>query len=214
MESAREDSIDAPDRLLKAFDLLVLAGDGLSSVTATMRLEYEEIEGLVAMVLLTHDKARFALSTLCVGEAPVGTIRPLRTFRPSDIEIFRAIQRMLDSKQTISVICARHGFSGRQRRRLVLLLADYHSRLGRALEGLVATAARGHGQGLRNSFERPPLIALSGAERMRLARNHLHVERLKGGKTPKLKKLMKQFGLTVDEALAVTGRGKDKEFTK
>lgn len=199
--------------IFRAFQLLVIAGEGLPTVSTTLRLSYDDMEKLVALLMVTHQKARFAVTTLCAGELPKLS-RPLKTFRPSDAEIFDAMQWMMDTKQTVSVVCGRHGFCTRKRRRLLLLLADYHDRLEAALEGVTAIARRGHGQGLRNSFERPPLIALPGSERMRLARNHLHVERLKGGKAPKLKKLMKQFGLTVDEALAVTGRGKNEEFTK
>ncbi|MFN3321496.1 MAG: hypothetical protein ACK43M_22430 [Allorhizobium sp.] len=207
------DSRQPSPTVFRAFQLLVIGGEGLPAVITTLRLGYDDMEKVVALLMVTHQKTRFAVTTLCAGELPKLS-RPLKAFRPSDVEIFDAMQWMLDARQTLSVVCSRHGFGARQRRRLLLLLADYHDRLEAALEGVTAIAQRGHGQGLKNSFERPPLIALTASERMRLARNHLHVERLKGGKAPKLKKLMKQFGLTVDEALAVTGRGKDKEFTK
>jgi len=207
------DNREPSPTVFRAFQLLVVGGVGLPSVITTLRLGFDDMKKVIALLMVTHQKTSFAVTTLCSGELPKLS-RPLKAFRPSDVEIFDAMQWMLDSRQTLSVVCSRHSFSTRQRRRLLLLLADYHDRLEAAMEGVTAIAQRGHGKGLRNSFERPPLIALPGSERMRLARNHLHVERLKGGKAPKLKKLMKQFGLTVDEALAVTGRGKDKEFTK
>lgn len=200
--------------LVQAFHQLVIGGESLPTVIATFRLEYDDIEQLISLVMLTHERARFAVDFLCEGGVVLPANGALIRIQPDDIEIFEAMIWMLETQQPLSVVCGRRGFKTRQRRRLVLLLADYQARLSAAIEGVTAIARRGHGGGLRNSFEPPPLMALPGSERMRLARNHLHVERLKGGKTPKLKKLMKQFGLTVDEALAVTGRGKDKEFTK
>jgi hypothetical protein len=200
--------------VVQAFHQLVIGAESLPTVIATFRLEYDDIEQLISLVMLTHERARFAVDFLCEGGVELPANGALMRIQPADIEIFEAMVWMLETQQPLSIVCGRHGFKTRQRRRLLLLLADYHSRVSAALEGVTAIARRGHDRALSNSFERAPLIALPGSERMRLARNHLHVERLKGGKAPKLKNLMKQFGLTVDEALAVTGRGKDKEFTK
>ncbi len=214
MRPAIEDGKPNASPLVQAFHHLVIGGESLLTVVATFGLQYEDIEQLISLVMLNHERARFAVDFLCEGGTALPASGALIRIQPADIKIFEAMIWMLETQQPLSVVCGRHGFKTRQRRRLLLLLADYHSRVSAALEGVTAIARRGHDRGLRNSFERPPLIGLPGSERMRLARNHLHVERLKGGKAPKLKNLMKQFGLTVDEALAVTGRGKDKEFTK
>ncbi len=214
MRPGIEDGNRNTSPLVQAFHHLVIGGESLPTVVATFRLQYDDIEQLISLVMLNHERARFAVDFLCEGGSALPASGALIRIQPADIEIFEAMIWMLETQQPLSVVCGRRGFKTRQRRRLLLLLADYHCRLAAAIEGVTAIAQQGHGKGLRNSFERRPLIALPGSERMRLARNHLHVERLKGAKTPKLKKLMKQFGLTVDEALAVTGRGKDKEFTK
>lgn len=183
------------------------------AIAVSLRLSEQEIQQLLAMVVIAEMKSRLALQRIGT-EAPLYAKIPLSVFESLELELFDALLWLLDTGQSISVVCSKFGFATHQRRRLVLLVVDYNRRVTAALESLMEIARQGHDRRLRNSFDQCPLSILSPSERMRLARNHLHVGRLKGGKQPTLKKLMKQFGLTVDEALAVTGRGKDKEFTK
>ncbi|MFC3165415.1 hypothetical protein [Ciceribacter thiooxidans] len=123
--------------------------------------------------------------------------------------IGRILCGYLQSEESFDAISSRHHLSARDRELTVALLVDRHRRIGRALRTMFDVSRANEKLDLQNSYQASAAVDVNFAERRRLARNANHVAKLKGGRGLQLRTIMKKFNLSVDDALAVVGRGRD-----
>ncbi|MCM2399774.1 hypothetical protein NBH20_01280 [Rhizobium sp. S153] len=67
---------------------------------------------------------------------------------------------MIEEKQSLGAICDRYGLKTQERRRMLVLIVDYHKRLKIARDGFISIVGRSRKKPLPNSFDVPAIDGL------------------------------------------------------
>ncbi len=200
-------------RIMWAFGDLVMGRVDLPGVILKRNLDAGAIYDLYVLLQAAEKQSSDAIGRL--GYEPRTSSARLAAAKEGRVtRISSILCGYLQSDEPLDAVSARHHLSAGDRELMVALLVDRHRRIEHVLRTMFDTSKAKEKLDLQNSYQASAAVDVNVAERRRLARNANHVSKLKGGRGLQLRTIMKKFNLSVDDALAVVGRGRDGRPTR